>query len=566
MSWRAAAPVNPTGSLRGPAAASFGLVGDRRLGTSIAGLVVLAASAVASQLWRRARQRRAAAESALRASEARFRALTLASSEVLYRMSPDWSEMRQLDGTDFLAKTEAPTRSWLDKYIHPDDQAQVTAAIQKAIATRSIFQLEHRVLQADGSVGWTSSRAVPLLGSDGEIVEWFGAANDITVRKRNEEALREANQKSQELDRRKDEFLAVLSHELRNPLTPIRNSVYVLEHAPAGAEAAARAIEVIKRQTQYLTRLIDDLLDVTRLARGRITLQRERLDLEVLARETAEDHRQVFERAGVSLLVVGAGEPLWVDGDATRLSQLFGSLLSNAAKFTPRGGAARLSLQVSADRSAVIEVRDDGAGIPPETQRRLFEPFGQAAQPLHRPSGGLGLGLVIARGVAELHGGTIAVSSPGEGQGSVFTVTLPREHATAQARPVPQGKARAPSRRVLVVEDNEDAAQSLREALELSGHQVEVAFTGPAGLALARSSNPEILLCDLGLPELDGYGVAQAIRGDPELRSTYLVALSGYSHRADITRATDAGFDRHLVKPTSIETLERVFEEAFAHE
>lgn len=549
------------------------LIGERRglyelpVGTALFAVALSLLSCLL--LWQSARRLSSLAlrsEVSQRSSEERFRALITASSEALYRMSPDWRQMHEIHSRGFLADTDSPSREWLEKYIHPDDQPQVTAAIEEAIAQRSIFQMEHRVRRADGSLGWTSSRAVPLMDEHGEVLEWFGAADDITERKRSEEALRQANQQLQELDRRKDDFLAVLSHELRNPLAPIRTSASLLERAPPGSEQARRASQVISRQAQQMTRLIDDLLDVSRISRGKITLKRERLDLAALARGTAEDFREVFEASEVGLSVEESGQALWVEGDRTRLAQVIGNLLSNAVKFTAAGGKTQLTLGTNAAGEVTVQVRDDGSGLSPATREHLFEPFMQAAQTIERSRGGLGLGLALTRGLVELHGGRITVFSEGEGKGATFTVTLPELQVDAWPTKAVPARARVPSQRVLVVEDNQDAAESLREVLELGDHRVEIAHSGPAGVDAARKVVPDIVLCDLGLPELDGYGVARAIRSDadPRLRATFLVALSGYALPEDVSRARQAGFDRHLSKPTSIEALEQVLEEALA--
>ena len=285
-----------------------------------------------------------------------------------------------------------------------------------------------------------------------------------------------------EADRRKNDFLAVLSHELRNPLAPIRNSVHVLERAEPGGEQATRARQVIDRQAQHMVRLIEDLLDVTRITRGKVVLRSERVDLNAIAKGTAEDHREMFVQRGVALEIVDAGQPLWVDGDRTRLVQVIGNLLTNSAKFTPRGGKTVLTIGDDAGR-AFIRVRDDGSGMAKETQEHLFEPFVQAAQTIDRAHGGLGLGLALVKGLMDLHHGTVEARSEGEGKGAEFVVTLPllqpiTEVADASSGRVTNGKHQS----VLVVEDNVDSADSLRDMLTLEGHDVSVAYTGPEGL------------------------------------------------------------------------------------
>jgi len=366
-----------------------------------------------------------------------------------------------------------------------------------------------------------------------------------------------------ETDQRKNQFLAMLSHELRNPLAPIRNSIYILERAAPGGEQARRARAVIDRQAHHLTRLVDDLLDVTRISRGKIRLQRERFDLNALARRSAEDQRSVFEKTGVRLDVHASEQPLEVNGDPIRIAQVIGNLLHNAAKFTPRGGRATLSVERFSAALAALRVRDDGPGIAPDSLTRVFEPFVQADRTLDRSHGGLGLGLALVKGLVELHGGSVIARSAGAGLGAEFVVTLPLD-AAASPRIPPAAAPAAPAhaRRVLVIEDNPDAAASLREVLELNDHVVEVVGTGREGIDRARDFRPDVVLCDLGLPEMDGYEVAREMRSDPSLRTIHLVALSGYASPDDVERAMEAGFDRHLAKPPSVRDLERALADA----
>lgn len=381
-------------------------------------------------------------------------------------------------------------------------------------------------------------------------------------RARAEVALREANERLVEADRRKNDFLAVLSHELRNPLSPIRNGVYILERATPGGPEAIRARQVIDRQAQHLARLVDDLLDVTRIARGKVVLQKERVDVSAIARRTAEDLRETFVRNGVVLQIVDAGEPLWIEGDRTRLAQVIGNLLTNSAKFTRAGGRTVLAIEASATH-AILRVRDDGVGISRATLEHVFEPFVQAAQSIARTAGGLGLGLALVKGLVELHGGTVTARSEGEDRGAEFVVCLPLE--TGLVRTSEVGSAPRPEskgRRVLVVEDHADTADSLRMVLTLLGHTVIVAHSGPEGLAQALTARADVILCDIGLPGFDGYEVARRIRSDADerLRRTFLVALTGYALPADIERAMVAGFDLHLAKPPNIEALAKLLE------
>jgi two-component system CheB/CheR fusion protein len=305
-----------------------------------------------------------------------------------------------------------------------------------------------------------------------------------------------------------------------------------------------------------LTRLIDDLLDVTRITRGKVQLRRERVELGELVRRTMDDHRASFEASGVRLEAHFEPEAFWVDADPARIVQALSNLLCNAEKFTPRDGIVVVSLRRDAER-VLLRVRDSGAGIAPEVLEHLFEPFAQAPQTIDRTRGGLGLGLAMVRGLVELHGGRVDIASKGAGRGTEVIVALPLETAPEKRAPSPDA-AVINARRILVIEDNQDAADTLRDALALNGHQVQVAYDGQTGLAMAKTLRPEVVICDIGLPGMSGYAVATAFRAEEKLRGTYLVALSGYAQREDIQRAADAGFNRHIAKPPSLDELELV--------
>jgi PAS domain S-box-containing protein len=374
-------------------------------------------------------------------------------------------------------------------------------------------------------------------------------AQDITARKRAEDALREA-------DRRKTEFLAVLSHELRNPLTPIRHGIHILGQVSPDSDQAALARQIIQRQTDHLARLVNDLLDVNRISRGRIDLQPVRLDAREVVRHACEDHRPVFERGGIELRLELPPQAAWVDADATRLAQVVGNLLSNAVRFTRDGGRVTAAV---ADRGGAVEiaVRDEGVGIEPEQVERMFEPFAQAESSLARTQGGLGLGLALVKGLVELHGGAVRARSDGAGRGAEFAFTLPAA-ASAPAPGEPLAFAHTQPLSILIIEDNVDAGDSLAAILELEGHRVRVARDGSSGVALARELKPDFVLCDIGLPDLSGYEVAHALRRDGALRRTRLVAVSGYAQPEDVRRAAEAGFDQHVAKPPSLERLHEV--------
>ena len=390
-----------------------------------------------------------------------------------------------------------------------------------------------------------------------QVKMWERLAGHVSValaKFRAEEALRENEAELKETDSRKNEFLAMLSHELRNPLTPIRNSLFLLEKNALDADEARSAHAVIDRQVGHLTRLVDDLLDVTRITHGKIQLRRERLDLGDLLRRTLEDHRHTFAERGVTLEEQTASGPMWVNADATRLAQVLGNLLANALKFTPRGGHVAVTLERH-EPVALLRVRDSGIGMTPDVLERLFQPFTQAKQPLDRSRGGLGLGLALVKGLVELHRGTVTGWSNGPCEGAEFTVRLPLEPVPAPAeRPGEAPPFRR--RRVFIIEDNVDAADTLGQALRLMGHEVDAAYDGPSGISRAREFHPEILLCDIGLPTMDGYEVARQFRGDAVLKDVVLVALTGYASPDDRQRAGDAGFVEHLAKPPRLELLQ----------
>jgi len=383
-----------------------------------------------------------------------------------------------------------------------------------------------------------------------------GIGIDATDRVLAEEALREANRQLEEADQHKNEFIGMLSHELRNPLAPIKNSLYVLEHAIPGGDQARQAQAIINRQVDQLSRLVDDLLDVTRIARNKIQLQRRHLELNELLRRSLEDHRTIFERAAVRLDFEPASVPLFVHVDRNRMAQIVGNLLQNAAKFTPRGGTVKVRLAPAPDgRMGSFRISDNGLGMTPEMLARLFQPFAQADTSLDRSKGGLGLGLALVKGLIELHGGSVMAFSEGLGQGTEFVVCLPLDHQEMEQSGRHRTVMTGCRRRVLIIEDNVDAADSLRDVLRCGEHEVEVAYNGPDGLAKARVFRPDTVLCDIGLPVMDGYEVARAIRADEALKDVLLVAVSGYTLPQDLERATAAGFEHHLSKPPSLEKL-----------
>lgn len=494
-------------------------------------------------------------EEALRDSERRFRLalknapVSVAAQDRDFRFL--WAfNHRTVDSADVIGKT--------DKDLFPPDDAARLMALKRRSMESDTEVREQLWVTSNGQRVFVDMCLEPMHDAAGQVVGVGIATVDLTERKQAEEALREANLQLAGADRRKNEFLGLLSHELRNPLTPIRNSIYILEKAAPGGPQARRALAVIDRQVSQLSRLVDELLDVTRISRGKIRLERARLDLVEVVRRSVEDHRAFLEHH--ELVLELPSDPIAVDGDPTRLGQVIGNLLINAAKFTPEKGKVVVGLTRSLD-SAVLEVADTGLGIDADTLKRLFQPFAQAERSLSQSRGGIGLGLALVKGLVELHGGAVSAHSDGPGQGARFTVRLPLDDKGAVAGTDRNANGvHAGKRKVLVIEDNADAAIHLRKALEHWDHAVEVARSGPEGLEKARQFDPDFVLCALGLRGMDGYDVARAFRADEQLKDVHLVATS-IGVPPDMDRAAKAGFERHLSKPARVEAIDELLRE-----
>lgn len=429
----------------------------------------------------------------------------------------------------------------------PSDVEPWLDAIAKSVATREPVVVDGEFRPLDR---WFEFSVYPMTGD--RVSAFY---RDVTTRRRAELALAAANERLLEADRRKDEFLAMLGHELRNPLSAICSAAEIMRQVASADLRLQRASGVMERQSKQMTRLVDGLLDVSRIARGKIHLERETLDARVVAEAVLQDRDAEARARGIELIRDLPGESVWVEVDRVRMVEILDNLLGNAIKFTGAGGQVRLTLREEAE-SAVFCVHDTGVGMRPEMLHGLFEPFKQERQDLARSTGGLGLGLAVAKGLAVLQGGTIEAHSAGLGAGSELRVRLPI--ATTRA-PAPGGRKDAVSaRRILVVEDNPDASQSLRDLLDLLGHDVEVAMTGPSALASLSVRPVDLVLCDLGLPGMSGFDVARAIRSDPRMAGTRVVALTGYGNADDRRRSREAGFDAHLVKPATLEKLTEV--------
>ncbi|MRG93088.1 ATP-binding protein [Polyangium spumosum] len=407
---------------------------------------------------------------------------------------------------------------------------------------------------------WVTS-FVPIKDEAGVVQAINITVHEVTRLKETERALREAGLALKEADRRKDEFLAMLGHELRNPLAPIRTAVKVLDMQAAGPPEAARTLAMIERQIAHMARMIDDLLDVSRISRGKLELRKEPRDIVQLVRDVTHDYEPIVTNSGLSLSLSLPDTPRWVQGDPTRLSQIVGNLLHNAIKFTDPGGTIHVKVDGDlAKNEVVISVSDTGIGMDAAMLGRLFETFSQADRSLERSRGGLGLGLAVVKGLVELHGGAVAAHSEGPGRGATLCVRLPlsAEGALAVAPPpVPSPRRTDGPLRILVIEDSRDTADIMQNLLRLLGYRVDVAYTGPEGIAAAERLAPDVVLCDLGLPDMDGYAVAKALRKSPATAGSYLIAQTGYGSAEDRRRARDAGFDAHMTKPIDPAELER---------
>ena len=497
-------------------------------------------------------ERKRAAE-ALRESEERFRMLADNMSQLAWiadeRGSIFWFNQRWYDYT---GTTLDEIQGWgWTKVLHPDHVDRVVARIQQSWTTGAPWGDTFPLRAKDGEYRWFLSHAVPIRNAQGQVIRWFGTNTDITEQRILEETLREA-------DRRKNEFLATLGHELRNPLAPIRTAIGLLRTRVVGDPVIVRCRDVLDRQVTQMARLLDDLLDVARLSRGKLGLQRSRVLLDTVLDAAIETSLPLIEQRRQQLTVQRSEQPIALDADAARLTQVFGNLLNNAAKYSPEHAQIRLSVELH-DETVVIRVRDTGHGIAPEMLSNVFELFTQATDGRVHAPGGLGIGLSLARELVELHGGTITAASPGLEQGAEFTVRLPAraERRTDEFASV-NNAAHSPSqlgRRVLVADDNVDGAEMLTAMLVAMGCDVRTVHTGSAAIREAEAFRPDVALLDIGMPDVSGLDVSRHVRSKPWGTAMVLVAVTGWGQEEDRQRSLDAGFDRHLVKPVDSDVL-----------
>ncbi|MES2784601.1 MAG: ATP-binding protein [Pseudomonadota bacterium] len=511
------------------------------------------ATDVAERTWAAAEQARAQQE--VLASERSFRLLANAVPQIIWITDNAGRALffnRQWH--DYTGEPHDPASTAANvssRFVHPDDAAATLLRFGEAQRLGVTFSIEHRIRRADGVYRWFLVRAEPERDPQtGEITRWFGSSTDISALKEAEQALRDA-------DRRKDEFLATLAHELRNPLAPISSAIAILRSPQTRDESRTRMLDLMERQARHLVRLVDDLLEVSRITSGKINIKLERVDLRAIAQASVDaaggDIRD--SRHQVSLRV--PAQPVWVSADPVRMKQVVDNLLNNAIKYTPAAGDIEVEV-ASVQERGIVTVRDNGAGIPPEMLEGVFTLFSQVDHTIGRARGGLGIGLALVRQLVALHHGEVSAASGGIGAGTTMQVVLPL--APAAEPLMGSGAGSEPLRtrhpkRVLVIDDNRDAADTIAGAINLTGHHVEVAYDGASGLEAAQRMRPDCILLDLGMPDMDGHQVARALRRNPDHDRCLIVALTGWGQQHDRTRARQSGFDVHLVKPASIESV-----------
>jgi PAS domain S-box-containing protein len=487
----------------------------------------------------------------LRDSEAMFRTLGEAIPDVLWMTDADGRALYRNPAWGRYTGDAEPFAGAWEANTHDDDRARLQEQRRTARENGTPFEVEVRFRRHDGVHRWFSFRTVPIRDEEGRVVKWISTGTDIEEQKRAQIVLGDG-------DRRKNEFLATLAHELRNPLAPVRNAVQILRMRGTQPAQAQWAHAVIDRQVDHLTRLIDDLMDVSRITHDKLELRKARVTLREVVNGAIESSRHAIDGNRQRLEVDVPAEPIHLEADAIRLVQVFMNLLTNAAKYTPPGG--RIALTASRDGAeVVVRVADTGAGIAPDHMPHLFEMFYQTEEVRQRSKEGLGIGLALVRHLVRLHGGTVGAESAGRGEGSVFTVRLPLApegagHASSPAISASRAQ-RLLSRRALVVDDNTDAAESLGVLLRFEGAEVETAHDGDQALTVAARVKPHLVLLDIGLPKRNGYDVAREIRAFAWGADSLIIAMTGWGQPHDRARSHEAGFDHHLVKPVSLDAI-----------
>ncbi len=508
-------------------------------------------------------ERREAEEAAIKSEERQRLALEASHSFGIW----DWDVKNDLFTADErfgamfnLSPEEAKKGVKLEQvvqYIHEDDIARVKEVIEKKLSSGGPYQEEYRIKQKDGSISWVSVKGHIQLNEKGEAVRFPGVGVDITLERNAIDALREA-------DRKKDEFLATLAHELRNPLAPIRNALYVIKSDKSSLESLQQSHDLIERQVNQMVRLVDDLMDVSRITRDKITLSKEPLAIEKIINNAVEIVQPLIEAYGHSLIVNLPPNPIIIEGDLVRLSQVFSNLINNATKYTEKNGTIQVDV-TSLDDSVEISITDNGIGIPEEKIHHIFDMFTQVDGALERSQGGLGIGLTLVKRLTNLHGGEVNVQSEGLGKGSKFTVRLPLDVSQDQA----VSKQGTPlldvfskqEVKVLIVDDNKDAAQTMGWLMEALGCTAKVVNNGSSAIETAPDFQPDLILLDIGMPDMNGYEVCKAMQEMPELKDTVFTAQTGWGQPEHRKKSKEAGFHHHLVKPVEMAALEPILNE-----
>ena len=464
-----------------------------------------------------------------------------------------------------IAPNAVMDRDAMQALVFEDDVAQAQAEVERSIAARDQYEVEYRVVRPSGEHVWVSSKGKAQYAADGSPSGIYGVVQDVTERKRLEQDLRQRVEELAEADRKKDEFIALLAHELRNPLAPIRAGLHVLKLGAADAGALERARAMMDRQLSHMVRLIDDLLDVSRISSSRLHVQKKPISLAEIVSHALEGVSPAIQAAGHRLEVAIPEQPVILDADLTRMAQVLGNLLTNSAKYTAKGGHIWLSAEVR-DRRLIVSVRDNGIGIPAEALPRVFEMFSQVDRSVERVTGGLGIGLALVKGLVETHGGTVSAASPGPGLGSTFTLSLPIHGQDGKPKPAAAASGEAvaalvPRRRVLVADDSVDGAEAMAALLEALGSEAHVAHDGMAVVEAAQRLQPELVLMDVGMPRQNGLDATRQIRRQPWGQHMTIIALTGWGQAADRQRSHEAGCNGHLTKPIDVQQLEKLLNE-----
>ncbi|MCC7083920.1 MAG: response regulator [Pirellulales bacterium] len=510
----------------------------------VVGVTVTSLCSALRSAWRREREKQ-------------FRNLADSMPQLVWMARSDgdrfWFNQRWYDYTGSTA-AEAMGFEWT-RYCDPAECSRLMATWESARLAQTAWEDTHTLRRRDGEMRWHLVRAVPIWDEQGKVAEWFGTRTDIQDRIVAEQVLKEA-------DASKNQFLAILAHELRNPLSPISNALQLWPFVDDDKEKLEQLRQVMDRQVQQLICLIDDLMDLSRIARGKIQLSKEHIDLRRMIDEALEAARPAIDTAGHHLTVTKTEQQVLVDADAVRLRQVFANVLNNAAKFTPPGGDIRVRMEVLAGQ-ATVRIQDNGKGISPAMLGKIFEPFHQVDPTLSRSHGGLGIGLWLAKQIVELHDGALSASSDGLNRGSEFTVTVPRlienvpgDGDSAPSRRQSSTRRTMTQRRILVVDDVRASAETLAMLLRYLHQDATALYDGESAIQWILDHIPDVAFIDIAMPGLDGYEVARRLRKCPQLQDTFLVALTGYGQEEDRHTALSAGFDYHLTKPAGLDDLE----------